>query len=70
MKPEEDPLTKMRAVWFEQIGDALDVLRYGEVDEPQPTAGELLIDTHARVVQPADFMFRRVRAVATLARTA
>jgi NADPH2:quinone reductase len=52
-------MTTMRAVWFERVGDAVDVLRYGDFDLAKPGSGEVLVEVQARVVQPADFMFTR-----------
>jgi putative PIG3 family NAD(P)H quinone oxidoreductase len=46
------------AITFETPGDA-DVLRYGELPDPTPTPGELLIETVATSVNRADLLQRR-----------
>lgn len=47
----------MKAVIFDQIGQAAEVLRLGEVDAPTAGAGELLIRVAARPIHPADLLF-------------
>jgi len=49
----------MRALVFEQIGEAREVLSVREVAEPAPAAGEVLIQVEASPVHPADFSFVR-----------
>ena len=45
----------MQAVWFNQSGDASDVLVYGEREmPPQPAAGEVLVRLYASGVNPSD----------------
>ncbi|MBV9695722.1 MAG: NADPH:quinone reductase [Gammaproteobacteria bacterium] len=48
----------MRAAWFERKGPAAEVLRVGELTEPQPAAGEVLVRVHASAVNPSDVKFR------------
>ncbi len=48
----------MRAAWFEAKGAARDVLRVGELPEPRPGAGEVLVRIHASGVNPSDVKFR------------
>jgi len=47
----------MKAVIFEQVGQAEEVLTVAEVAAPVPEAGELLIQVSVRPIHPADFMF-------------
>ena len=44
----------MRASWYERQGAARDVLTVGEMDEPQPLAGEVRIRLAASGVNPGD----------------
>jgi NADPH:quinone reductase len=44
----------MRAAWYEKQGAASDVLTVGEVEEPQPIAGEVRIRVAASGVNPGD----------------
>lgn len=48
----------MKAVWYEQPGDASDVLKYGEVEQPEPAAGEVRVKVHTSGVNPSDTKFR------------
>jgi NADPH:quinone reductase len=48
----------MRAAWFERKGPAAQVLRVGELPEPQPGPGEVLVRVHASAVNPSDVKFR------------
>ena len=44
----------MRAVWYERIGPAADVMRVGDMDVPDPGPGEVLVRVHASGVNPHD----------------
>jgi NADPH:quinone reductase len=44
----------MQAAWYEKQGPARDVLIVGDMDEPQPTAGEVRIRVAASGVNPGD----------------
>ena len=44
----------MRAAWYSQIGKATDVLSVGELDRPEPQAGEVLVKVHASGINPSD----------------
>src|SRR5262252_8612903 len=48
----------MRAAWFEARGAAREVLRIGELPQPAPGAGEVLVRVHASAVNPSDVKFR------------
>ena len=44
----------MQAVWFEETGEAKDVLRFGERARPEAGDGEVLVRLHASAVNPSD----------------
>ena len=44
----------MKAVWYEQMGPASEVLQNGEVDDPQPAAGEVRVRVNVSGVNPID----------------
>jgi NADPH:quinone reductase len=44
----------MKAAWYEKQGPARDVLVVGEMDEPQPGAGEVRIRVAASGINPGD----------------
>jgi NADPH2:quinone reductase len=44
----------MRAAWYERNGSAQDVLQVGEINTPQPGAGEVRVRIHASGVNPSD----------------
>lgn len=48
----------MKAIWYEQPGDAEAVLQYGDIKKPEPTTGEVLVRVHASGVNPSDTKFR------------
>src|SRR5690349_5626470 len=51
---EEDP---MKAVYIEKFGGP-DVLRYGDVPDPVPAPGQVVVDVHAASVNGADWKVR------------
>ncbi len=44
----------MKAAWYEQFGSAADVLTVGELDDPQPGPGEVVVRLHTSAVNPSD----------------
>lgn len=44
----------MKAAWYEKSGPARDVLTLGEMDRPEPAAGEVLVRIHATGINPSD----------------
>jgi len=44
----------MKAAWFSETGPAREVLKVGEMDRPEPGAGEVLVRVHASGVNPSD----------------
>lgn len=44
----------MRAVWYDKVGKAREVLQFGELEAPRPQAGEVLVRLAASGVNPAD----------------
>ncbi|WP_031293320.1 NADPH:quinone reductase [Leptolyngbya sp. Heron Island J] len=48
----------MKAIWYEQPGKASDVLKYGDVEQPEPKAGEVRVKIHVSGVNPSDTKFR------------
>jgi NADPH2:quinone reductase len=49
----------MRAAWYERQGNARDVLVVGEMDDPQPSAGEVRIRIATSGINPGDVKKRR-----------
>jgi NADPH:quinone reductase-like Zn-dependent oxidoreductase len=47
----------MKALIFDRIGDARDVLSLRELPDPTPGAGEVLVRVEARPIHPADLSF-------------
>lgn len=48
----------MKAIWYENTGPANDVLRYGDMDMPQPKTGEVRVRIAASGVNPSDVKSR------------
>lgn len=48
----------MKAIWYEDTGEAAVVLQYGDIEQPQPGPGEVLVRVHASGVNPSDTKFR------------
>lgn len=48
----------MRAVWYEEIGPARQVLKYGELADPLPGPGEVRVRLRASGVNPSDVKAR------------
>ncbi len=48
----------MRAAWYERNGPAAEVLTVGEVNDPEPGAGEVRVRLHASGVNPSDVKAR------------
>ena len=44
----------MKAAWYEQFGAAAEVLTVGELEDPQPGPGEVLVRLRASAVNPSD----------------
>lgn len=44
----------MKAAWYERAGPAREVLEVGEVADPRPGPGEVLVRVHAHAVNPTD----------------
>ncbi len=48
----------MKAAWYENIGDAAEVLQVGELNDPNPNAGEVLVEIKASGLNPSDVKTR------------
>ena len=48
----------MKAVWYERFGPAREVLVHGEMDDPVPGPGEVLVRVRASGVNPSDVKLR------------
>ncbi|NEQ53901.1 MAG: NADPH:quinone reductase [Leptolyngbya sp. SIO3F4] len=48
----------MQAIWYEQPGNASDVLQYGDMALPEPGDGEVRVKIHASGINPSDTKFR------------
>ena len=48
----------MKAVWYEKVGDAKDVLQIGQIDDPSPNSHEVLISVKTSGVNPSDVKTR------------
>jgi NADPH2:quinone reductase len=44
----------MYAAWYEKNGPAAEVMKVGELSDPQPGTGEVRIRLHASAVNPSD----------------
>jgi NADPH2:quinone reductase len=53
----------MKAAWYQQIGEAKQVLICGELPTPQPNAGEVRVRLQTSGVNPSDVKSRRNRAM-------
>lgn len=51
----------MRAAWYEKNGPARDVLTVGDLPDPEPRAGEVLVKVHVSGVNPSDVKSRAAR---------
>ena len=48
----------MRAAWYERNGAAPEVLRIGELPDPEPGPGEVRVRVHCSAVNPSDVKAR------------
>lgn len=48
----------MKAAWYEKIGAAAEVLHVGEIENPQPNEGEVLVELKTSGVNPSDVKTR------------
>ena len=48
----------MRAVWYERFGPAEEVLTAGDLPNPEPAAGEVLVRVRASGINPSDVKLR------------
>ena len=48
----------MKAIWYEQPGNASEVLQYGDIEQPEPAAGEVRVKVHTSGINPSDTKFR------------
>lgn len=48
----------MHAAWYERNGPAAEVMKVGELPDPQPAAGEVRVRLHASAVNPSDVKAR------------
>lgn len=55
----------MRAAYYENLGPARDVLKVGDLPDPVPQAGEVLVRVHASGVNPSDVKMRLGTSSAT-----
>jgi NADPH:quinone reductase-like Zn-dependent oxidoreductase len=58
----------MKAAWYEKQGAATDVLVVGEMNDPQPRAGEVRIRVAFSGVNPGDVKKRELRTKRLLCR--
>lgn len=58
----------MKAIWYDRFGPADEVLTFGDLPDPDPAAGEVLVRLHASGVNPSDVKLRAgARAGAVMA---
>jgi len=48
----------MKAVWYEKVGKADDVLKIGSIDDPHPLKGEVLVEMKSSGINPSDVKIR------------
>jgi len=48
----------VKAVWYESIGEAEQVLNYGDLEDPQINDGEVLVKLKTSGVNPSDVKIR------------
>ncbi|MCY4383959.1 MAG: NADPH:quinone reductase [Nitrospinae bacterium] len=48
----------MKAVWYEAYGPAREVLKFGELDTPEPGSGEVRVRLYASGANPSDYKAR------------
>jgi NADPH2:quinone reductase len=51
----------MKAAWYEKNGTAKEVLKFGELDKPSPSPGEVLVRIVTSGVNPSDVKSRRAK---------
>ena len=44
----------MRAAWYDQFGEAPEVLRVGELPDPEPGPHQVVVALHTSAVNPSD----------------
>ena len=58
LRNQDDKITPMRAVVFESLGPARDVLKLVDIDMPEPGRGEVRVRVHVSAVNPTDWKQR------------
>ncbi|MDD9922363.1 MAG: NADPH:quinone reductase [Boseongicola sp.] len=48
----------MKAIWYEQFGQAKEALVYGDLPDPEPKVGEVVVRLHASGINPSDVKLR------------
>jgi NADPH:quinone reductase len=56
----------MRAVWYDRLGSARDVLKEGEIDVPDVGPGDVRVSVHVSGVNPSDTKRRSGKAVSSM----
>lgn len=54
----------MKAIWYEQYGNARDVLKYGEIETPVPKSDEIRVSVEVSGLNPSDIKRRRAVSAA------